>query len=82
MNSVAKLVSSTDIETVTSDGRINDKQLATVARLGKLLRKQETTLRGTIAQLAAIGYGVDCVARNTGETFKFSEIELTFLRLK
>lgn len=80
MNSVAKLVSSTDIETLT--GRVTDKQLATIARLGKLMRKRESNLRETIEELKALGYGVNVAVKNTGEILDLDAIELTFNRLK
>jgi len=78
MNSVAKLVSTKDIEVHT--GKFTDKDLRELLRLSQLMRRQETTLRGTMVELGALGIRV--VVELDGQPMDMENVEFTFMRFK
>jgi len=77
MNSVARLVTSNEIPELLT---LTDKDIQKLERLRKLLRKQESTLRGTIASLGELGAQV--IVRHGNQMFDIAQVQLTFERLK
>jgi hypothetical protein len=78
MNSVAKLVSTKDIEVQT--GKFTDKDLRELLRLSQLMRRQEKTLRETAAKLAVLGIRV--VVELDHQPIEMENVEMTFMRFK
>jgi hypothetical protein len=59
---------------------LTEKDIRTLERLRKLLRKQESALRATITELGELGAHVK--ARHGNQNFAIGEIEFTFSQLK